>query len=233
MRSKAKKKIRCVLIAGGKYHDIDYARLELLKLLFIDDQVRVRVFEDYENIPALSEADFLVSYTCDVIPSLEAQEALRAFVERGGRWYALHGTNSILRWLPNGLVRCPRWAPLFMDTLGSQFIAHPAIEPFTVTVADPNSSEYWDMFRGDGAMRERIAISVPLDTRREPTTVSARAVLAGEKLEVSKTQWALEQTRAGNWVLHLQANGPGGKDYRLNLWRDGVTVDIEVEGWKE
>ena len=27
------KKIRCVLIAGGKYHDIDFARLELLKLL--------------------------------------------------------------------------------------------------------------------------------------------------------------------------------------------------------
>jgi hypothetical protein len=26
-------RIDCVLIAGGKYHDIDYARLELLKLL--------------------------------------------------------------------------------------------------------------------------------------------------------------------------------------------------------
>ncbi len=30
------RRIRCVLIAGGKYHDIDFARLELLKLLAKD-----------------------------------------------------------------------------------------------------------------------------------------------------------------------------------------------------
>jgi len=131
------KKIRCVLIAGGKYHDIDFARLELLKLLAIDDRVRVRVFEDYNNIAAIAEADFIVTYTCDVVPPLEAQEALRLFLERGGRWYALHGTNSILRWLSDGRVDSPRWAPAFMQTLGSMFIAHPPIAPYTVTVADP------------------------------------------------------------------------------------------------
>ena len=131
-------RIRCVLIAGGKYHDIDFARLELLKLLARDERVRVRVFEDYENTSAIAEADFLVSYTCDVVPSLTAQEALRAFLQRGGRWYALHGTNSILRWLENGLVDSPRWAPLFMQTLGSMFVAHPPIAPYRVTVADPS-----------------------------------------------------------------------------------------------
>jgi len=130
------KKIRCVLFAGGKYHDIDFARLELLKLLASDERVRVRVFEDYQNISAIDEADFIVSYTCDVIPPLEAQEALRAFLQRGGRWYALHGTNSILRWLEDGRVDSPRWAPHFMQTLGSMFIAHPPIAPYTVTVAD-------------------------------------------------------------------------------------------------
>lgn len=132
-----KGKIRCVLIAGGKYHDIDFARLELLKLLAADERVRVRVFEDYQNISAITEADFIVTYTCDVMPSLEAQEALRGFLLRGGRWYALHGTNSILRWLADGRVDSPRWAPLFMQTLGSTFVAHPPIAPYTVTVADP------------------------------------------------------------------------------------------------
>lgn len=132
------KRIRCVLIAGGKYHDIDFARLELLKLLAEDERVRVRVFEDYSNAAAINEADFVVTYTCDVIPPLEAQEALRAFLQRGGRWYALHGTNSILRWLGNGIVDSPRWSPLFMQMLGSQFIAHPPIAPYTVTVADPD-----------------------------------------------------------------------------------------------
>lgn len=73
--------------------------------------MRIRVFEDYANLEAIAKADFLVSYTCDVTPGLAQQEALRAFVERGGRWYALHGTNAILRFLADGRVDSPRWAP--------------------------------------------------------------------------------------------------------------------------
>lgn len=133
------KRIDCVLIAAGKWHDIDYARLELLKLLAEDQRVRVRVFEDYENLEAISACDMLVTYTCDVVPSLAAQEALKAWLERGGRWYALHGTSSILRFLSDsGLWDTPRWAPMFMDLLGSQFISHPPIAPYRVTVADPD-----------------------------------------------------------------------------------------------
>lgn len=130
------RRINCVLVAGGKYHDIDFARLELLKLLAEDERVRVRVFEDYSNLAAIAAADFLVTYTCDVTPSLAEQEALRAFVAGGGRWCALHGTNSILRFLESGLVDSPRWAPHFMETLGSMFVAHPPIAPYRVTVAD-------------------------------------------------------------------------------------------------
>jgi len=131
------RRIDCVLVAGGKYHDIDFARLELLKLLAEDDRVRVRVFEDYENVAAITAADFLISYTCDIVPSLTAQEAIRGWVERGGQWYALHGTNSILRWTADGRVEAPRWAPLHMDTLGSQFISHPPITPYPVEVTQP------------------------------------------------------------------------------------------------
>lgn len=136
MTDRVQKRINAVLVASGKYHDIDYARLELLKVLANDDRVRVRVFEDYSNLEAIRAADFLVTYTCDVIPRLDEQEALRAWLENGGRWYALHGTNSILRFLANGQVDSPRWAPHFMETLGSMFIAHPPIAPYTVTVAD-------------------------------------------------------------------------------------------------
>ena len=130
-------RIDCVLIAGGNFHDIDFARLELLKLLAEDERVRVRVFEDFENIAAIGACDILVTYTCDVVPSLVAQEALKAWLTRGGRWYALHGTSSILRLLDNGLWDTPRWAPLFVEMLGSQFISHPPIAPYLVTVADP------------------------------------------------------------------------------------------------
>lgn len=136
--SKHPERLNCVLIAGGLYHDIDFARLELLKLLADDERIRTRVFEDYSNIDAIAEADLLVTYTCDVIPSLDAQEALRNWVLGGGRWYALHGTNSVLRLFDNGLYGSPRWAPLFMETLGSQFIAHPPIAPYRVDIADPD-----------------------------------------------------------------------------------------------
>ena len=129
-------RIDCVLIVGGLYHDMDFARLELLKLLAEDPRVRTRVFEDYANLDAIKAADFLVTYTCDVVPPLATQEALRQWVRDGGRWYALHGTNSVLRLFDSGLYGSPRWAPLMMETLGTQFIAHPPIAPYRVEIAD-------------------------------------------------------------------------------------------------
>ena len=99
--------------------------------------MRTRVFEDYENLDAIAAADIIITYTCNVVPSLAAQEALRDWLMKGGRWYALHGTNSVLRLLDNGLFDAPRWAPLFMDLLGTQFLTHPPIAPYKVTVADP------------------------------------------------------------------------------------------------
>ncbi|MEO0981296.1 MAG: ThuA domain-containing protein [Pseudomonadota bacterium] len=146
MSEDLKKRINAVLVCGGVWHDFDFARLEILKLLAGDDRIRTRVFEDYDSArPALEEADFLISYTCNVVGSVETQEALRAFVEGGKRWYALHGTNAVLRFLsPEGagygelLVNAPRWAPLMMETLGSQFIAHPPIAPYRVEVAQPD-----------------------------------------------------------------------------------------------
>ena len=125
-------RLNCLLVAGGKWHDIDFARLELLKLLAEDQNIRVRVLEDYSNLAALREADFLVSYTCDVTPALAEQEALRRYVEEGRRWLALHGTNSILRFMDDGSIDTPNWAPVFMDTLGSIFQAHPPIGSYRV-----------------------------------------------------------------------------------------------------
>lgn len=127
-----KARIDCVLIASGKWHDIDYARLELLKILAEDERVRTRVFENYESLDALSAADMLVTYTCDVVPSLAAQETLREWLLGGGRWYALHGTNSVLRMLGDGKWHAPRHAPLMMDLLGSQFLSHPPIASYLV-----------------------------------------------------------------------------------------------------
>src|SRR3954469_12227662 len=84
------------LVAGGKYHDIDFARRQLLDLLAEHEVARVTVAADYEDTARSAPGRFLVSYTCDVRPSPAAQAAIRAWVEGGGRWLALHGTNAAL-----------------------------------------------------------------------------------------------------------------------------------------
>jgi hypothetical protein len=128
------------LVAGGMYHDIDFARLELLKLLAEHEELRVRVQPDYEDAEAIAAGSILVSYTCNVRPSEQAQQTIREWVIGGGRWVALHGTNAALDvGTPNG-VDSPRVFPLWADTLGSQFVAHPPIAPYLV---EPTAPDHW------------------------------------------------------------------------------------------
>lgn len=125
-------------VCGGKYHDMDFARAEILKLLLEHEHVRTRVAEDYRDLGALAASDFLVTYTVDVLPDEAGAEALAAYVASGKRWLALHGTNSVLRYVKGQGWDAPRSAPRFMQTLGSQFIAHPPIAPYRVEATDPD-----------------------------------------------------------------------------------------------
>ncbi|MEZ5217569.1 MAG: ThuA domain-containing protein [Ilumatobacteraceae bacterium] len=132
------RRIDVVLVVGGKYHDFDFARLELLKLLAEHDEFRVRVQPDYEDANAIAAAEILVSYTCDVRPSDRAQRIIRDWVGGGGRWLALHATSSVLEATDDG--RAAPSLPAWADTLGSQFVAHPPIAPYRVEISDP---EHW------------------------------------------------------------------------------------------
>jgi type 1 glutamine amidotransferase len=129
--------IGAYLVANARFHDTDFARLELLKLLAEDDDVRTRVADSFSDTDALADADFLVTYTCDLRPSDTEQDALRDFVASGKRWLALHGTNALLDFKREGLY-APRTHDTFMETLGSRFISHPPIQPYQVTVSDPD-----------------------------------------------------------------------------------------------
>lgn len=130
-------RINAVLVVGGKWHDFDYARLELLKLLATDQRIRTSVSSDYENVSLLADADILVTYTCDVRPSMPAQLAMKKWVESGGRMFALHATNSAIDGPDNfgPLFETPDAMPVFNEILGSRFLSHPAIEPYPVQVS--------------------------------------------------------------------------------------------------
>lgn len=126
------------LVVGGWWHDFDYARLQLLQLLAEHEEIRTTVAPDYEDLDTIGDADLLISYTCNVRPSEAAQQALRSWVERGGRWFALHGTNAAIDPPAErgvGPFTTPRVFDTFADTLGSQFLSHPPIAPYTVTVS--------------------------------------------------------------------------------------------------
>ncbi len=131
----AEQSVSVYLVAAGQFHDIDFARLEILKLLGEDERIRTTVASDYSDVGAIADADFLMTYTCNLVPTEEQQVALREYIKSGGKWFALHGTNAILEFTDKG-VNSPETAPILMQTLGTQFIAHPPIQPFTVKTAD-------------------------------------------------------------------------------------------------
>ena len=129
--------IHVYFVCGGKWHDMDFARAEILGALLELPRVRTRVAEDFTDLEALADADCLVTYTCDLRLAQEEQEALLQFVSEGKRWFALHGTNSVMEFLAEG-VAIPRTHDTLMQTLGSRFIAHPPVAPYEVEIVAPD-----------------------------------------------------------------------------------------------
>lgn len=131
-------RIEAVLVCGGSWHDFDYARLCLLAELGAHDRVRTRVYQDYDCLAAISEADVLITYTCNCVPSAEQRTALTTFVAAGGRWLALHGTNSAIEPLGAHRFATPRSFGELAPVLGSQFLGHPPIGPYRVELTEPD-----------------------------------------------------------------------------------------------
>ena len=103
------------------------------------EQVRTRVFEDYACSTPSTGADLLVTYTCNVRPDAEQQDALVG-LRGAGRpvaGAARHALGASTRRDDAGLFRTPRVLGEVADVLGGQFLAHPPIEPYTVEVTAP------------------------------------------------------------------------------------------------
>ena len=65
------------------YHDIDFARQEILKLLLELPNVRTKVAADFHDIEAIKSSDFLITYTCNLMPEEHEQTALKEYIANG------------------------------------------------------------------------------------------------------------------------------------------------------
>jgi uncharacterized protein len=116
------------LVCGSpaRNHDFDFARRALLDALYAAGEIRTDVYNNYDKGTALEAADLLVSYTSQVPVAAEQCQALDRYLQRGGRWFAIHASNSV------------RDNPQLPGILGSRFIAHPPYLRYSVTVSSPD-----------------------------------------------------------------------------------------------
>lgn len=193
-------RIEVVLVCGGYWHDFDYARLRLLTELAEHDRVRTQVFEDYECIEALASAHTLITYTCNTIPTPGQRKALSAFVTRGGRWLALHGTNAAIETIGPNLFATPRILGELPQLLGSQFLGHPPIEPYRVELTEPDHP----FLRGIEAFE--VTDELYISELHPPLRVLAHTRFVGESPGFEEGHARADEPRP---VLYLKEHGAG------------------------
>jgi type 1 glutamine amidotransferase len=115
------------LICGAPLynHDFDFARQRLLAALYDAGGIQANVARNYDDSEAIEAGDLLVSYTSQVPVEAARCEAMRRYLEKGGRWFALHASNSV------------RDNTLLPGILGSRFLVHPPYRHFAVSIAKP------------------------------------------------------------------------------------------------
>ena len=192
-----------LLVAGGRWHDVDFARARLLDPLVGHDVVRATVTDDYGDLSVLDRPNsVLVTWTCDVRPSAEAAEQLASYVRGGGRWLALHASNSAIDVVETGGRRryaTPRVLGPVAEVLGSQFLAHPPIAPFTVRVRRPEHPLVQGI--ADFTTRDELYVTEV----HEPITTLLSAPFTGECPSFLEGGGV-----SGDWpVLHLKSSGDG------------------------
>ena len=108
--------IKVYLVCNARYHDTNFARLELLKLLAEDEDIHTHVAEDFSDTEAIKQCSLLITYTCDLRPTAEEQVALAEFLDAGGRWFALHATKHSVLLARLTRSKSSRWLIWLHDT---------------------------------------------------------------------------------------------------------------------
>jgi type 1 glutamine amidotransferase len=120
---------------GG--HDEDYARLRLLEML-ADQEIQASVGNDFSDVVRwIPVSRLLVTYVAGPYPDAMQTDAIRSWIEDGGRWLGLHGTAGGRAVRVNPAERQRRMVKAeHHQLLGSFFLSHPPIRRFRVDVGD-------------------------------------------------------------------------------------------------
>ena len=104
-------------------------------------------------------------------------------------------------------VACPETAPIFMETLGSQFMAHPPIQPFTVQPTSPDHP----LVKGISSFEttDELYLSKPLGELE----VLMHTTFTGEATGFVHADWPDDEPRP---VYYINRQGAGEVLY-LNL----------------
>ena len=135
---------RVHLVTGGfppgstAGHDMDYARLKLLQMLHETRDLTVTTANDFQDIERwLPGTDLLVTYVAGPFPAGAGNDALADWLEKGGRWLALHGTSGgrAVKTEHDGRPVRKMVKGAHHETLGCFFLNHPPLRRFEVAVA--------------------------------------------------------------------------------------------------
>ncbi len=133
---------RAHLITGGfppgssAGHDQDYPRLRLLRLL-AEQEIPASVANDFADVERwLPTSRLLITYVAGPYPDAAQTRAMRAWLEAGGHWLALHGTSGGRAERVEGVRQRRTVKTEHHALLGSFFLTHPPIRRFRVDVRD-------------------------------------------------------------------------------------------------
>ena len=164
------------LVCGSpaRNHDFDFARIRLADALYTAGDIRTDAWNNYDAGEAIEAGDMLVSYTSQVPVSDDNCDALRRFLERGGRWFAIHASNSV-----RDNVHLP-------GILGTKFITHPPYTHFPVSISKPDDPllKGIDPFEVDDELyviEQHGDIEVLLETRWGGEALGGRQIEEGRR----------------------------------------------------
>lgn len=204
--------------APDDVHDSSYVEFVLREELRAAGIEDIAVIGGYDPA-ALERAPFLLSYIAERSPDEAECEAVLRFLERGGRWFAIHTSNWV-----DASCRLPA-------AIGSRFITHPPYGPFRVDVARPKDP----LVAGIEPFEVEDELYIVEQAGGLEVLLSARwgGISGGLSFETADQPMLYRRSAGAGEVVYLalgHCNAAGTANERLGSWATPVFREIVGRG---